>query len=518
MGSIIDIKSVLTQKGLDIFCQSFHIPDDVHLQLPSPNQTIHEIPIGKIGVYTRFFEFANFRLPLSTFLVNVLRYYHINLSQLSVIAAAKVSHFETLCRIHGIEPTVGLFHCFYVNSKNKGWMSFNKCPDSDDVCYTKPLDSLKHWNDHFFWVNSFACPASFPWHTGKNVSRDPFPKSTEFSANDYVVLVVHSISDVFGALPLFDWDSHNYTLDEDTYPTFLHDDGTELDFLAFIQVVDPAKVKVGERERIEEEARLLDSTVGRVVPLLPVALTHADSELEASVDRLFDEGGSVDQGDSAAGGGQETKTEIVTGIRFVADENVVTEKPKHPRKKRQAVTDASGFSHPPKKLRGDHRTSSGAAMGGKSLSVLKELLASSMLNVEVGVATVVTLPMITSSVFATPEHESGVLSDSIIGLNLRTIGASERFVIFSDSSHHSATNASGPEDDLIIRSAAIPSVIAEAVVTSYVVNIPSVPDMGIKVTPPVHASMFHDSDSTETVKADTAGPSYSTKQDLSIGS
>nr|GEY27426.1 putative transposase (putative), gypsy type [Tanacetum cinerariifolium] len=82
------------------------------------------MPTGKIGVYTRFFEFANFRLPLSTFLVNVLRHYRINLSQLSVIAATKVSHFEILCRVHGIESKEGLFHCFYVNSKNKGWMSF----------------------------------------------------------------------------------------------------------------------------------------------------------------------------------------------------------------------------------------------------------------------------------------------------------------------------------------------------------------------------------------------------------
>ncbi|GKA51245.1 hypothetical protein Tco_0744441 [Tanacetum coccineum] len=191
MGSITDIKSVLTQKGLDIFCLSFHIPDDVYPQLPSPNQIIHEMPTGKIGVYTRFFEFANFRLPLSTFLVNVLRYYHINLSQLSVIAAAKVSHFEILCRVHGIEPIVRLFCCFYVNSKNKGWMSFNKRPDSDTVCYTKPLDSLKRWNGHFFWVDSFACPASFPRHTDKNIFRDPFPKSMEFSADDYVVLVAH---------------------------------------------------------------------------------------------------------------------------------------------------------------------------------------------------------------------------------------------------------------------------------------------------------------------------------------
>nr|GEX36680.1 hypothetical protein [Tanacetum cinerariifolium] len=65
-------------------------------------------------------------------------------------------------------------------------------------------------------------------------------------------------------------------------------------------------------------------------------------------------------GGSAVGGGQEAETELVTGVRLIADENVVAEKPKHPRKKRQVLTDASGSSHPPKKLRGDHETSSGA--------------------------------------------------------------------------------------------------------------------------------------------------------------
>ncbi|GKB74917.1 hypothetical protein Tco_0936329 [Tanacetum coccineum] len=172
-------------------------------------------------------------------------------------------------------------------------MSFSKRPNSDVVCYTKPLDSLKRLNGHFFWVDSFACPASFLWHTGKNVSRHPFPKSTEFSVDDYVVLVAHPAP--FQKFPepflCLIGMSRNYTLDEDTYPTFLHDDRT-----------DPTKVKVGERDRFKEEARLLDFTAGRVVSLLP--------------------------GDSAAGGGHETETEIVTGIRFLADENVVSEKPK----------------------------------------------------------------------------------------------------------------------------------------------------------------------------------------------
>ncbi|GKG59389.1 hypothetical protein Tco_0605040, partial [Tanacetum coccineum] len=47
------------------------------------------------------------------------------------------------------------------------------------------------------------------------------------------------------------------------------------------------------------------TTLGRVVPLLPIAPARADSKLEDSVDRLFNEGGSgsqTEQGDSAKGG------------------------------------------------------------------------------------------------------------------------------------------------------------------------------------------------------------------------
>ncbi|GJX50719.1 hypothetical protein Tco_0277564 [Tanacetum coccineum] len=285
--------------------------------------------------------------------------------------------------------------------------------------------------------------------------------------------------------------SRNYTLDEDTYPSFLHDDRTAMDLFACIQVANPTKVRVVERER----AKLLDSTIGRVVLLLPITLACVENELEASVDKLFDEGGSADQGDSDAGGGQGAETELVMGVKIIADENVVAERRKRLSKKRPAVTDASGSSHPPKKLRGDYGTSSRVATGGKSPSVLKELLASSILNVKVGVAAVATLPLVTSSMFAMPERESGAPTDSITGLNLFTIGASAR-------------------------SAIVPLVMTEAVVTSYAVNAPSVPvsKTGTKTTSPVHASMFHDSDSTKIVKADAASPSYSAKQDLSMGS
>nr|GEU36919.1 hypothetical protein [Tanacetum cinerariifolium] len=418
---VMKIKSVLTQKGLMIFCETFYISDGVHPQLSSRNQTIHEMPTGKICVYTRFFEYSKFRFPFSTFLVNVLRYYRINLSQLSLIAAAKVYFFEILCRVHGVEPTVGLFRCFYVNSKNKGWMSFSKRPDSDAVCYTKPLDSLKCWNDHFFWVNSFSCPVSFSRHTGKTVSGDPFPKSREFRADDYVVLVAYPAPFRKYPKPFFCLIgmSRNYTLDEDTYPTFL-----------------------------------LDDVTGHVVSLLLVSLTGVESELEASVERS------------------------------------------------------------------DYGTSSGTVNAGKCPSNLKELLASSILNVESGVEIVATLPFVTSSVSATPEHESGVPADSVTWQYIRLIGASERFVVSLDSSQHSITNAFEAEGDSIIRSVVVSPVMTEVVISTYVASIPSAsaPEPSTKVITLVYASMFHDSESTGTVRPDAAGFSHVLEKELLMGS
>ncbi|GJZ52857.1 hypothetical protein Tco_0607742, partial [Tanacetum coccineum] len=200
------IRCVLTQKPLDAFYDKFHIPEEVHPVLPNQNDTMHKRPAGKIGLYTRFFDYVNFRLPLSAFLVDVLRHFRINISQLSVIGAAKVSHFEILCRVYGIIPTVRLFRCFYVNSKKNGWMSFSKRSDNAPK-----------------WI------------------------------------------------------------------------------FCFLHALDPTKIKIVEREWNEGE----QTTIGRIVPLLSVAPDRAESELEASVDMLFDEGGSgnqTEQGDSAGGG------------------------------------------------------------------------------------------------------------------------------------------------------------------------------------------------------------------------
>nr|GEZ43627.1 hypothetical protein [Tanacetum cinerariifolium] len=121
MGTIDSLKSVLTQFALDDLCEKYYIPDAVHLERPGPNARIRRSP------------------------TDILEYFQIHLSQLSVIAAAKISHFEILCRVYGFVPTVEL----------------------------KRL---------FFWVDAFVFPLAVSWHSGKTLRKDPPPTPDEFSA------------------------------------------------------------------------------------------------------------------------------------------------------------------------------------------------------------------------------------------------------------------------------------------------------------------------------------------------
>ncbi|GJV79141.1 hypothetical protein Tco_1515011 [Tanacetum coccineum] len=82
-----------------------------------------------------------------------------------------------------------------------------------------------------------------------------------------------------------------------------------------------------------------------------------------------------------------------------------------------------------------------------------------------------TISFYTSSVTASPLEEGGDHTDSVTGPSLRSVVASVRFVVLSDSSHHSATNSAGPEGDSFVRS--IVPVTNEATTVTTVVAIPA---------------------------------------------
>nr|GEX59725.1 hypothetical protein [Tanacetum cinerariifolium] len=129
-----------------------------------------------------------------------------------------------------------------------------------------------------------------------------------------------------------------------------------MDLLLFIRTADHIKVRIGERERDEDEPKLLETTVGRVVSLLSVAPDRSSSELEASVDKLFDEGWSgeqANQGDSA-GGGHGVGVQLVDVSAETVVEDVAPAELQRRKKQKNKVVDAGEPSHPTKKLRGDY--------------------------------------------------------------------------------------------------------------------------------------------------------------------
>nr|GEW53008.1 hypothetical protein [Tanacetum cinerariifolium] len=145
-----------------------------------------------------------------------------------------------------------------------------------------------------------------------------------------------------------------------------------MDLIAFIHAPDPTKVRVMEREREVDEPRLLDIIVGRTVPVLPVAPDRADNELEASIERLFDEGGSgiqTEQRDSARGG-PDTEIQLVVKAADTIAKEAALVRSRRLGKRKYVVVDAGGLPIL-LKLREDHGTSCVTSVGAKVDSLVR---------------------------------------------------------------------------------------------------------------------------------------------------
>ncbi|GJZ54188.1 hypothetical protein Tco_0609073 [Tanacetum coccineum] len=346
-------------------------------------------------------------------------------------------------------------------------MSFSKRSDTAIVCYTKPLDSLKHWNDSFFWVDALVFPLSVPWHTKKTVMRDPSPTVDEFSAKVSDFLATH--------LALF-WK---------LLKSFLC--LVEMDLFAFIRHADPTKVRIDKRQIEEGHVPLLESTRGHVIPLV----SRNDKEISMTMLRMLS----------------------LINLTRGDVQDVVVGKPKGIRRKRKPAGGASYSDLPPKKLRDDYGTSSdvSAKTAGKSLVGLQGLLECNTLASEVGVTEAVTVPFVTSSVTPTPERKGYVT-----GHNLRMRNPAKRFFISSDSSHHSSTNVADVELDSIVRpSMPIPLVMTAIVATTVVADTSYVLVLRAANEPFFHTP-FRDSASTGEAGQEVAGPSNPARTELSV--
>ncbi|GJS92966.1 gypsy type transposase [Tanacetum coccineum] len=143
---------------------------------------------------------------------------------------------------------------FGSNTSGFGWDT-EKCvltaPDDVWDSYLKNLDSVKNWNDHFFWVDEFVVPANARF---------------------------------------------------------------KMDLNAFIRTADPRKVRIIERARAENERPIVTVAKHRTVTLLPTSVVRSSGEFSASVEREFVGDASVgdggDQGFDSVGGQDNAKPTV----------------------------------------------------------------------------------------------------------------------------------------------------------------------------------------------------------------
>ncbi|GJT97546.1 gypsy type transposase [Tanacetum coccineum] len=60
---LTDFTSEITDEELREFTSEYYIPSALHPVVPAASASIADFPVGKVGVYTRFFEFANQLVP-----------------------------------------------------------------------------------------------------------------------------------------------------------------------------------------------------------------------------------------------------------------------------------------------------------------------------------------------------------------------------------------------------------------------------------------------------------------------
>nr|GEW05066.1 hypothetical protein [Tanacetum cinerariifolium] len=202
-----------------------------------------------------------------------------------------------------------------------------------------------------------------------------------------------------------------------------------MDLLSFIRTVDLTKVRIGERQRDEDEPKLLETIVGR------------------------GSGEQAEQGDSASGG------------RGVGIDVVV----------KTIVEDVAPAD--------DYEAPGGPTGGGKSQSSIQRLLAGAVQNTMARGGITPTLPFVSSSVSTTPEREDGDHTKLLTGANLYAIGSPQRFVISSDSSDHSGVNIAEAEVDSVVRT-------SMPIITSATTATPTVDHVAIAKEKLVGSSVF----------------------------
>ena len=145
---------------------------DAHL--PKAGATAADAPAGYITLYIDFFCDGNFRLPVTEFIIEILHYYQIHISQLSPMGMVRIRHFEFLCRAHDLEPTVEKFRVFYQLQCALGFYSFGQRQGAKKIL-TAPPKAFPEWKQNFFYIKAAVVPLKMAFRAGDDILLEVQP-------------------------------------------------------------------------------------------------------------------------------------------------------------------------------------------------------------------------------------------------------------------------------------------------------------------------------------------------------
>ncbi|MFS8025447.1 hypothetical protein Hanom_Chr16g01475031 [Helianthus anomalus] len=155
-----------TKKSFDRILLDVQMPPEYGAQYPSEGDTGADAPAGYVTMWADFFGDCNLRLPLTVFVVDVLEWYKVHISQVSPFGMIRIRNFEFTFRALGIEPTVGDFRRFYQMTVSLGFFSFRQRDGSPKLM--TPPKGMTMWKKKFFYIKAAAIVANM---TFRNVTE-----------------------------------------------------------------------------------------------------------------------------------------------------------------------------------------------------------------------------------------------------------------------------------------------------------------------------------------------------------
>lgn len=160
----------MPQECLRALAAWYFVPPEQELVVPKSRDTVLHPPEGFCIVYVGHFK-PGLRLPLFPFLVDVLIYYELALSQLVPNAIRTVVAFQLFCDCKRIRCSVGLFRRFFLlkSTGSLGWYVFSSWRPSLKV---KVPSKNADWNDKFLYFRLLKMSEVYSrWNLGKISDR-----------------------------------------------------------------------------------------------------------------------------------------------------------------------------------------------------------------------------------------------------------------------------------------------------------------------------------------------------------